>query len=219
MFMELDLLTIIEKPHWRTILEEIVTTENFDPWDIDVSKLVERYLEYIKAMKENNLKIPANILLAASILLRIKAYTWKLFSEKEEVKEVFVITEIPELPSPFMRITKKKITFEELVKVIEDIMKKEKRKSVQETIEFEIPEHIVEMVQEDEDFEIKIEETLRRIKETVDEENMTTFTNILPEKSINAFLDTFIPLLHLANKKVINVWQEKIFGEIFIALN
>ncbi len=219
MFMEIDLLTIIEKPHWKTILEEIVNSEDFDPWDIDISKLVERYLAYIKALKENNLKIPANILLAASILLRIKAYTWKLFPEKDEVKEVFVITDIPELPSPFMRITKKKITFEELVKVIEDIMKKERKKSVQETIELEIPEHIVEMVQEDEDFEVKIEETLKRIKETVDEENMTTLTNILPEKSINAFLDTFIPLLHLANKKVVNVWQEKIFGEIFIALN
>lgn len=47
----LDIEKIVEKPTWRTVLVELITTKKLDPWDVDIIALTEGFLEKIKEMQ------------------------------------------------------------------------------------------------------------------------------------------------------------------------
>ena len=68
-----DLLLDKDEISWKTIIYDLVKSEEMDPWDIDLTILTKRFIQVIKEMKENDLKIPGKILLAAAVLLKIKA--------------------------------------------------------------------------------------------------------------------------------------------------
>ena len=68
-----DILLNQEELSWKTILVDLVHKEQMDPWDINITLLTQRYIEVIKAMKENNLRISVKILLAAAFLLKMKS--------------------------------------------------------------------------------------------------------------------------------------------------
>jgi len=58
---------------WQTLLIELVKSEQMDPWDVDISKLTQRYIETVKNMKEMNYFISGKVLLASALLLKIKS--------------------------------------------------------------------------------------------------------------------------------------------------
>jgi len=132
------LVNIIDKPTWKTILMDIVKSENMDPWNIDVGLLAKKYVEKINSMKKLNFRIPANAVLAAAIIVRFKSDVWdltpqSLFEEEleEQTEWEYVIDgkRVPEL-TPSRRITKRKVTIEELIKAVEDVMEKERKRAM-----------------------------------------------------------------------------------------
>ena len=58
---------------WQVMIQELVKTEQMDPWDIDLSIISEKFLTFIEKMKETNLRISGKIILAAALLLRLKS--------------------------------------------------------------------------------------------------------------------------------------------------
>ena len=58
---------------WKTILFDLVKTEQMNPWDIDISLLTKKYLEIIKRMKQLDLRVSGKVLLAADYLLKLKS--------------------------------------------------------------------------------------------------------------------------------------------------
>ena len=68
-----DMLLKNEEVSWRTIIYDLVKTEQMDPWDLDVSLLTKKYIKIIKNMQEHDLRISGKVLLAAAILLKIKS--------------------------------------------------------------------------------------------------------------------------------------------------
>ncbi len=70
---KLDLGEFVKNATWRELLAELVKSKQLDPWDIDIAEIVDNYIDIIKQMKILDLKIPANIVLAASILLHMKS--------------------------------------------------------------------------------------------------------------------------------------------------
>jgi len=223
--MELDLIGIAEKPEWKEILIDVVKNQNLDPWDIDLSLLSQKYLDKIKELKQLNLRVSANVVLAASILLRYKSDTWILTPEDiiespiEIPDEIYSEPIVPQLES-VLRTTTRKVTLEELIYAVEDIMNKEKKKAERQNrlLERIVPDSLLEMVTNGEDFEKKLKESLEEVKRNVDEENLVLFSDLLEKKTVHDVIEHFVPLLHLANDKKISMWQEKAFGEIFIHL-
>jgi len=225
MIYEEILNLVIKKPDWVEVLEKIVKKKNLDPDDINIKEIVNYYLDYIKNV--NGLKIPGNLILAASILLRIKAY---MISFKErEVKETEY--EIKELKEPLLKIRKKKVTLKDLIETVKDIIKiEEKEKLKKATIkkqEFEELEdfgffdtnfdYIEEIVEEKEDFDVFIGSVLDTIKKKKDLENIVLFSQILGNKDDVLYVcKVFLSVLHLANKGIVVLWQEEYFGEIII---
>ncbi|RLG69280.1 MAG: hypothetical protein DRO07_02530, partial [Candidatus Iainarchaeum archaeon] len=82
----IDLVGLIEQPTWKSILLDLVRKEKMDVWAIDLVELSQKYLQRIQELKENNLRIPANAMLACAILLKLKSRTIKLPHEEEEKK-------------------------------------------------------------------------------------------------------------------------------------
>ena len=55
------------------VLVELAKRGEMDPWDIDIAKATEKFLQYIDSLERRDLRIPARTLLYASILLRMKS--------------------------------------------------------------------------------------------------------------------------------------------------
>ena len=97
---------------------------DIDPWDIDIARTTEKFLQYIDSLEKRDLRIPARTLLYASILLRMKSDSMEGQREEEEPEpEMEEIEELEEeeekedtLPRPpVRRHTKRPVTLEELI--------------------------------------------------------------------------------------------------------
>jgi segregation and condensation protein A len=222
--MELDLIGMAGKPEWKEILVDVVKNQNLDPWDIDLSLISQKYLEQVKELKKLNLKVSANVVLASSILLRYKSDSWVL-TQQENIVPIMIPDEIysepivPQLES-VLRTTTRKVSLEELIAAMEDIMSKEKKKAERQNrlLDRIIPDSLLEMAANSEDFEKKLKESLEDIKKNIDEENLVLFSDLLENRTSADIINCLIPVLHLANDGKIAIWQEKAFGEIFIHL-
>jgi len=222
--MELDLIGMAGKPEWKEILVDVVKNQNLDPWDIDLSLISQKYLEQVKELKKLNLKVSANVVLASSILLRYKSDSWVLTQEEAIIPimipdEIYSEPIVPQLES-VLRTTTRKVSLEELIAAMEDIMSKEKKKAERQNrlLERIVPDSLLEMAADSEDFEKKLKESLEDIKKNIDEENLVLFSDLLENRTSADVINCLIPVLHLANDGKIAVWQEKAFGEIFIHL-
>ena len=58
---------------WRSMIYELMKSEQMDPWDVDVSVLTRRYVHMLKKLKELDFRVSGKMVLAAAILLKIKS--------------------------------------------------------------------------------------------------------------------------------------------------
>jgi chromatin segregation and condensation protein Rec8/ScpA/Scc1 (kleisin family) len=219
----LNLQEFVKNATWRELLVELVDSNQLDPWNIDIIKVVDSYIEAVKKMRVMDLHIPVNIILAASILLRMKSETISIL----QVEEVPLPEEIaqegrvaPEVPNliPRLRLQpKRKITLGELMDALGDAIKVNERREMivrqrSEPVNLQI---------EKEDIDEKIAHTLKLVKENSDREGMTTFGQL--SKSFNSIdailLSLFVPLLFLAHKGQVLLMQEEFFNEIIVKLD
>lgn len=225
--MEIDsLVRIIDKPTWKSLLVNTVREEEMDPWSIDVTMLASKYAERIREMRINDFRVPANAVLASAILVRFKSDSWQLLpkqempEEEQESLDDFLSFESPEMPEveATQRITTRRVTLEELIESVEQVMdktRKKKKRAIKEVIPREIMQ---KTLGEKEEFEKQVNEIFERVVAKADSENLVLFSDLLEKDTRPEVIKTLLSLLHLANERKVNVWQEKEFGEIFIAL-
>ncbi|MGC8699614.1 MAG: segregation/condensation protein A [Candidatus Micrarchaeia archaeon] len=217
---KIDLERFVSEATWKDLLIELVKKNKLDPWNVDILEIVDKYVEAVKEFKTMDLRVPANIILAASILLHFKSEA--LYYEIEEKKEEENSAEpvqrsVPEIPPLSFRLRippKRKITLTELIAALEEAMKlketKEQKKS--ETVNFPIKF-------ENKDIELELNKLFEEIKASVDKKGMTTFSQIaMKERKKDPLVELFIPLLYLAHRERITLMQEAFFGEIIIAV-
>ena len=219
-------MELAKQPEWKQMLVDVVKKEEMDPWDVDINLLTDKFMGKLNEMKKFDFRIPANAILASSILLRFKSDAWTVSPLIKDVFEpMYIPDELIQPPifpnlQPVFRETTRKVSLDELINAIEDVMHKEKVKSTKKTkIKTEIPQALIDLVEEDEkDFEQMLDVVYSKIKKKVDDENLITMNELVEKKNVNEFVNHFVPVLHLANQRVLNVWQEEVFGEIFIHL-
>ncbi len=215
----------VKEATWKEVLVELVDSNKLDPWNIDISAVVDGYIGTIKKMKVLDLHLPANIIFAAAVLLRLKSDTLKDFNIIEEplnqedmaAAGPRVYPEVPQLV-PRMRLQpNKRITLIELMGALEDAMKMKEHREMLLDAE---PEQVQLFINQ-EDIDQKIENIYSMVRENVDKEGMTTFAHLankyMHHESI--LLDLFIPLLFLTHKQRLIMMQERFFDEIFIRLD
>lgn len=220
---KLDLEKMVSYPTWREMLMDLVVEEEFDPWDIDISAITSKYIQQVKEMKTLELQIPANLVLAASILLRLKSKALVFEEEVQvEVDETFVDEDDGPIEIPMLELRtrippKRRVSLEELVEAVEEVFKEEQER-VQKQNKIEIPKKmIIELP------EITIDQQINEIKQRMldlkDKKDMLLFSNLIKDKTPDEQVFVLLPLLYLQQKHDVSLIQERLFGEIIIHVN
>ena len=68
-----ELLTRRNEITWQTIIQDLMKTEELDPWNVEISVLANRYRKALVVMKEHNFFISGKIVFALAFLLKLKS--------------------------------------------------------------------------------------------------------------------------------------------------
>ena len=209
---------IISKPTWKEILFELIATKRLDPWNVDIVAIADGFLKKIKEMEKVELLVPANIILAASILLRYKSDYIKFEPPQPEVllvsEEDRTFEEMPLLELSNRIPPKRQITLEELIGEMERVI-------TYDTTERIIKprgaiDQIINITIKDFDIDKKMDEVLTKLKETTDSEGWTLFSRILTKQERLEMIYCLLSVLHLVQKERVDIKQDELFGDIFI---
>ncbi|HDH91586.1 MAG TPA: hypothetical protein ENF38_01405 [Candidatus Aenigmarchaeota archaeon] len=219
------LKTIIEKESWEEIIYYIVSVENIDPWDVDIVKLANGFIRFLRRVKELDFRIPAKVVFITAILLRLKANYLSIFEEKEEEKKMLkeekpfedlgIDPNLIKLSYPVKRIPKRQVTLDELIKALRKALAVRERKSRRERM---IKARMNAELTFEEDITQRIERIMQEIERMMQEsrKNRIRFREIVKEWKREAIIKRFVPLLHLEQNKKIRTEQERLFDEIWI---
>ena len=219
---------------WQEIIYDLINTEQLDPWDINIVILSDKYLEKIKEIEEADFFVSSKVLLAASLLLRIKSEILLnryiksiddiLFGKKEITKipleRIELDEEIPELipRSPMPRF--RKVTLKELMESLNKAIITENRKIKREIVAKDtLRESSFSLPKRKFSIKDKITEVYRNLtdwfkQKKEDKVSLNEFVNNNRTEKIISFL----PLLYLEDQKKIWLEQKKPFDEIHIWL-
>jgi segregation and condensation protein A len=224
-------------PSWQAIIYELVSSEQLDPWNIDIAVLCRKYFQRINELELGDFRVSSKLLLAAALLLRIKSDILLhryirdidnvLFNrqEKEEkiVEKIYLDEgEIPILSpkTPLPRF--KKVTLQELINALDVAIKTESRrinkelekKQAERLSHVDIPKFKT----------INIKDRIRHFYARL----LTAFKGKKGEirlpysdftgNSKEEKLSCFLPMLHLSNTGKVWLEQEKHYSEIYLYL-
>lgn len=222
--------SIIEKDDasWQYIIYELVKNKQIDPWNVDIVKLTNKFLEKIEEMDRRRLYISSKVLLVAAILIKMKAEFLIEILNKKEVKEkkkeekIVLDEEIPELipKIPFDR--ERKITLEELMDALKEAIKTEERRIRRNVylrknridLSFILPRKRINWV-------AKIKEVYEKILSIFKKKKIEKiyFSQLVENNNKEEKISVFLPLIHLDFQKKLYLEQKSFLGDIEIKLN
>ncbi len=222
---------IIKQQSWEDLIDYIVTMEDLDPWDVDLTKLTCKFLEYIETIEMLDFRIPAKVVLVASILLKLKTeITWPTIRRKpteysfddlqddltsfEEIKKR--LQEMTLEPGP-IRIVKRKVTLDELVGALQKAVKvKDRRETKKRRLGRSLRKNIDFS---EEDIENRINSLMFEIDSFLVQlgSEKVEFSKLVKTWNRDQIIGTFLPILYLASRGKVNTEQEDFFKEIFIS--
>lgn len=229
-----ELLTKNDEVTWKSIIYDLVKSEELDPWNIDITVLTKRYIETMKALQVHNFFISGKVLLASSILLKMKSHKLlhehiadfdnQLFPPEEDllgdIEEDIKYNAHQNVPPLLLKTPqprKRQLTIKDLMKALEFAIEVEERRRIKKIIssrlirEAVIPEKKVDITR-------LIQSIYSRIKSFFVHKPSLTFTELVGSDKKEDKIMTFIPLLYLTNQQKIDLNQEEPFGEIDIKL-
>ena len=232
---QLQDLLFSEKLSWQAIIYDLINTEQLDPWDVDLSVLSNKYLEKVRELEEANFFVSSKVLLAASLLLRIKSEILLnrdiqdlddlLYRKKEEKRyeqqRIELDDEIPDLVprTPLPRF--KKVSLQELMTALGKAIQTETRRI----------QRVVVEKQREMETKIAMPRSSINLKDqvrTVYSRLMDIFLNREEKLAFSDFVEnhgnkkdklaSFVPLLHLDFQHKVLLEQEGHLDEIWIWL-
>lgn len=229
----MDLLFEQDEITWQSLIYGLIRQEGMDPWDIDVSIIAKRFIELLKTMKQMDFRIPAKIVLASTVLLRIQSKSlikediaWldeiitgqQWTGEQEPESEDITIENQEQTAKPIIipkipRLRKRKVSVDDLIKALEKALEVEARRiarSQKVIIKPPKPVKRLEITELIRKLYSRIKELFKKHKEGV------TLTQIIPSKKRNEVIYTYWPLLYLDSEEKVNLEQKKAFDEIYI---
>jgi len=228
-----DLITG-EDLSWQAIIYDLIKTEQLNPWDIDIGVLAERYVEIIQQLEEADFFISSKVLLACSLLLRLKSeilinsyiqdLNAALYGQKEnpryelerlEIDEGELPTLVPRTPMARHR----KVTLKELMGALNKAIDTENRRIKREIKGRQAEKSILEVMPRGVHVPLKV-----RVKNIFGIVNghikagndHMKFSHLAPAKEEK--LASFVPILHLSNNGKVFLRQPIHFDEIHMSL-
>jgi segregation and condensation protein A len=232
---QLDMLMEAEDLTWKDILCSVL--KGMNPWDVDLVELATRYSMKVDEMREMNFRLPANVVLVSSVLLRMKADI--IAPQKPQYDDMscslnFIFNSdypisalIPGDTEPYpiairpARLMERKVTANELIEAIQDALVEKTRTLERVSInttrkamtEREEPTELV--LEEEVDIVQIIENTYGFVMDKLSKNDHVLFSELA--KTRDEILNMFISLLHLSNTERLKLRQEELYGEIYIS--
>lgn len=216
---------------WVRIIKESIEQKEIDPWNINISEITDQYLGTIKELRKFDIRLSADVVLIAGILLRLKSQV--LYGEcenafKAEEPEEYNdddyrdedYSEVEEEePKPKEKQKEPKVenmtldglisTLKTELKKIKDTKPRKKREVVRPT---ELYSLVEEMIEED-DISDLMEFMVLELKKSGGK-----FVFQSKYKTREELIKNFLPALYLANDGKIDLDQETLFEELSIHL-
>ena len=229
-----SLLVDQDEISWKSLLVELVHSEGMSPWDVDITKLTNRYIERLKDLKNADLKMSGKVVLAAAILLKIKSKRLvgedldefdRLLASSEETSDEMYDSlaqelkqgELHNLPASAFELNprvpqgrRRKVSIYELVSALEKALEVKQRRQNRLHIS-DIP-----MPQSKFDITTAITGLFNKILSFFGMVKEIKFSQLVENKTKEQKVYTFIPLLYLSNQRKIDLHQDEAFGEITI---
>jgi segregation and condensation protein A len=218
---------------WQSIIYDLIKTEQLDPWDIDLATLAEKYVQTIQALEDADFFISSKILLACSLLLRLKSELLinsyiqdlndALYGKKDEKRYEIERIEIDENDLPILSprtpmARHKKVTLQELLTALDHAINTESRR-IRKEIKTRQAQKGMLTVMPSSNFvplKIRIKSIFNIVKSHLETNDHLKFHHMARSKEEQ--LASFVPVLHLSNNGKIFLHQQEHFKEIHMAL-
>lgn len=218
---------------WQSIIYDLIKTEQLDPWDINLGVLAEKYVQTIQQIEEADFFISSKILLACSLLLRLKSEILinsyiqdlndALYGRKDEKRYELERIEIDENDLPILSprtpmARHKKVTLKELLTALDHAMNTESRRIKKEIKSRQARKHILMVMPRDNfvPLKIRVKSIFGIVKNHLNDNDHMKFHHMAESKEEQ--LAAFVPVLHLSNDGKIFLRQEGHFRDIHITL-
>jgi len=208
------------------VLVELARRGDIDPWDIDIARTTEKFLQYIDSLEKRDLRIPARTLLYASILLRMKSDSMEGQKDEPDEEPVPEVEETEDEaweeeredilpPPPVRRRTKRPVTLEELISELKKAEMVGRRKAMRDR--WPSTEEKALDLSHDEGIEERIKALGPILDDMFMEKKMVTFQDINRRADLKEDgVTNYVSLLFMAQRKQVWLEQEEIFGELFV---
>ena len=224
-----------EEIGWQAIIYDLIKTEQLNPWDINIAVLADKYLLVIEQMEEANFFVSSKVLLACSLLLRLKSeilLNHQIVSlnellygkkpekdyeiERIEIDEDELPALVPKTPIPRSR----KVTLNELMSALNQAIETENRRIKKEIRKKQAEKSSLIVMPRANRIPLKerVKSIFSRIKLHLSKpgEVYMKYSELAPSREEK--ISSFIPVLHLANNKKVYLHQPVHFDEIYMAL-
>ncbi len=205
---------------WEDVL--LALTSDMDPWDIDLVVLAERFMDHVRKTKEDDLRIPAKVILTAAILYRMKVDSITAAEEIEDAESLVAAEnvseeehadasgiKIPPISVPLLRKTQGKVSLDELINALDRAMTIKNRREAREVFQIEL---------KGEDITESIEGLFEKICDRICVDKILKFSSFLDKSDRKDILRNFNSLLHLSNQERVFIDQPEMFGEIYLTV-
>jgi segregation and condensation protein A len=216
------------------ILVDLAKAGKIDPWDIDIMQLTDSFLGRVTELKKMDLRISSRTLLYSAVLLRMKSSGIFGIGKEEDVElysDFFDELDLPEpdefpIPKlPVRRVSTRPVTLNELIlelKKAENTFsrKNEKNKARQVAGEHDIlagPQLTTGDllgIAHEETISSRLALIWARLEELFKNQPLVTLSSFF-EASEDRIMD-YLSLLFLASNRKIWLYQNKLFGELYI---
>ena len=228
----LDIIVEKDEVTWQSMIYDLVKHENMNPWDIDVSRLTEKYLLMLKKLTELDFRVTGKVVLAAAILLKIKSQKLlsddigeldRLMNPEEISEEEFYEdleaqppseAEIPSLMPRTPQPRKRKVSIYDLMLALQKALEVRDRRVLRRmpSVKVDIPQKRIDITK-------LIEEVYNKIKNHfTNATDKLTFARLVQDVDRENKIQQFLALLHLANvdHRKVDLIQNEHFGDINI---
>lgn len=219
---------------WQSIIYDLIKTEQLDPWDIDLAALAEKYVQTIQQLEEADFFVSSKILLACSLLLRLKSEILinsyiqdlndALYGKKDEKRYEIERIEIDENDLPILSprtpmARHKKVTLQELMKALDHAINTENRRIKKEIKGRQASKQMLTVMPKNNFIPLKtrIKSIFGIVKVHLNDNDHMKFHHMATSKEEQ--LASFVPVLHLSNNGKIFLRQKEHFDHIHMTLN
>ncbi|MBT6690362.1 segregation/condensation protein A [archaeon] len=219
---------------WQSIIYDLIKTEQLDPWDINLATLAEKYVATIQQLEEADFFISSKILLACSLLLRLKSEILinsyiqdlndALYGKKDEKRYELERIEIDENDLPILSpktpmARHKKVTLQELIKALDHAINTESRRIRKEIHGRQARKSMLTVMPKDNfiPLKVRIKSIFGIVKTHLNDNDHMKFHHMAQSKEEQ--LASFVPILHLSNNGKIFLRQPKHFDHIHMTLD